>query len=132
MNRQSGGQLGNHSFALRRNNMANGHDKSLEKVAEDSTGKFAVPNIERLLDIAVPVVVVLAQKNITLRDALQLMPGTVVQFEKNIEEPIELLVNNVVVATGCTVKMGEHFGLQVHEILGPSATIRALAGKKTS
>ncbi len=99
---------------------------------DDAVGASPSLSIERILDIGVPVVVVLAQKDMTMREVLQLVPGAVVQFEKNIEEPIELMVNNITVATGSTVKMGEHFGLQIREMVGASAAICALGGKRAS
>jgi flagellar motor switch protein FliN/FliY len=93
--------------------------------------KSPSPNVEQILDISVPVVVVLAHKDMTVREVLQLVPGTVVQFEKNIKELIELMVNNIAVATGNTVKIGERFGLQVREMAGAPTAIRALGGKRT-
>ncbi|MDQ7779047.1 MAG: FliM/FliN family flagellar motor switch protein [Planctomycetota bacterium] len=112
----------------------NNSSASAQPAAESGGDREKKPgrqvNVEQVLDIQVPVVAILAQKDITLREALQLTVGNVIQFEKSIEEPIDLLVNNVAVANGNTVKVGERFGLQIRETAGPSAAVNALGPRR--
>lgn len=85
-------------------------------------------NLDRVLGIELPLVVLLARKRMSLEEVLKLVPGTVLDFEKAVTEPLDLLVNDKVIARGDTVKVGERFGLQVREIAAPKETIRAMGG----
>ena len=77
----------------------------------------AVPeNVARILKIPVPLIVVLAEMEISFKDSLNLKEGSVIEFEKSSEEPLDLLVNNRKVGQGKVIKVGEHFGLRVDEI----------------
>jgi len=83
-------------------------------------------NLDRILSLELPLVVLLARKRMKLEEILRLVPGAVLEFEKPVSEPLELLVNEQVIARGDTVKVGEHFGLQIREIAAPTETIRAM------
>jgi flagellar motor switch protein FliN/FliY len=85
--------------------------------------------IDRILAIKVPVAVILAQKQIRLADVLALKPGVVVEFEKSINELLDLAVANRRVGAGEAVKVGERFGLHIREIGSPADKINALKGK---
>ncbi len=83
-------------------------------------------NLDRILAIELPMVVLLARKRMRLEEVLTLIPGTVLEFDKPVTDPLELLVNEQVIARGDTIKVGERFGLQVREIASPKETIRAM------
>lgn len=83
-------------------------------------------NLDRILSIELPLVVLLARKRMKLEEILRLVPGAVLEFEKSVTDSLELLVNDQVIARGDTVKVGEHFGLQIREIAAPRETIRAM------
>jgi len=80
-----------------------------------------------VLDIRVPLTVVLAQKTMTLGQVLVLAPGTVVEFDKGVAAPLELLLNERRIALGRAVRVGENFGLQVTEIADPGTLVMDLA-----
>ena len=71
------------------------------------------PNLSSLLEIKLPVIAILAEKGLPLKSVLELNVGSVIVFEKNDSEPISLYVNNVQVATGKTIKVGDRFGLHL-------------------
>ena len=83
-------------------------------------------NLDRILSIELPIVVLLARKRMRVEEILRLIPGTVLEFDKPVTDPLDLLVNEQVIARGDTIKVGEHLGLQVREIASPKETIRAL------
>lgn len=83
-------------------------------------------NIERILAVELPLIVLLARKRMRLEEILKLVPGTVLEFDKPVTDPLDLLVNEQVIARGDTIKVGERFGLQVREIASPKETIRAM------
>jgi flagellar motor switch protein FliN/FliY len=76
-------------------------------------------NLEALLDLKFPVIVVLATKKMKLEDILNLCEGDVIAFKKHNSEPLDLLVNDCRIGAGKTIKVGERFGVHVREI-GPA------------
>ena len=50
---------------------------------------------------------------------LEIGPGSILQFEKNCEEPLVLEANNEPIAEGNAVRAGDRFGLQITNILMP-------------
>lgn len=83
-------------------------------------------NVERILKIPVPVIVVVAEKMLPFRDVLDLTEGTVLEFDKSSSEPLMLLVNDRKVGLGRVVKVGERFGLRIEEIGGPEDIVQKL------
>jgi flagellar motor switch protein FliN/FliY len=82
--------------------------------------------LQRILHINVPVIVKLADKQLPLGDIMNLSPGSIVEFTRSADTPLELMVNNKVIGRGVAVKVGEKFGLRLDEICSPQETIRKL------
>lgn len=82
--------------------------------------------IRRILRLEVPVIVKLADKQLPLGDIIDLSPGSIVEFARSADTPLELLVNNKIIGRGVAVKVGEKFGLRIDELLSVEETIRTL------
>lgn len=67
----------------------------------------------RLHNLEVPVIVELGRRRLKLGEVMNMLPGTIIDLEKDADHELELLVNNQVVATGTAVKVGENFGLRL-------------------
>ena len=59
---------------------------------------------------------------------MRLGPGAIIEFSKGSDEPLELLINNKVIAVGETVKIGENFGLKLTQIGDVRQIISSLGG----
>ena len=70
-------------------------------------------NLEALLEVELPLVAVLAEKELTLGEILDLDVDSVIVFPKHNADPISLRVNDVEVGVGKPVKVGDHFGLHL-------------------
>lgn len=77
------------------------------------------PYSRSLLRIKVPVMITLARKKERLAKIVELAPGSIIQFRKACELPLELEVNGQEVGEGEAVKVGEKFGLRVTGIKLP-------------
>jgi flagellar motor switch protein FliN len=86
----------------------------------------ANPELSRLLHIQVPVIAVLAERQLKLRQVLELTIGSVIELEKRADEPLDLMVNNQPFATGRTVRAGDNFALRIDELNPVKDTIRKL------
>jgi len=86
----------------------------------------------RILSMKVPVIVKIAQKKMTISEILKLRLGSVIQFDKDPYQNIDLMVNNSVVGTGQPVKVNENFGLKIVQIGNLADTIKSLGGNSES
>lgn len=77
------------------------------------------PNLNLLLDIPVQVSVELGACQMPMRDVLALKPGSVVALDRLADAPVDLFVNDKLVARGEVVVVEDHFGIKVTEILAP-------------
>ncbi len=95
-------------------------------VEEVIVGKFTFQqkhNTELLLDIFVQVTVELGRTNIRVKDVLGLGEGSIIELNKPANEPVDLLVNNRLVARGEVVVIDENFGARITNIVAPTERI---------
>lgn len=86
------------------------------------------PELEKILQLTVPIIVRLSTRSFAVADVMDFSPGTILEFDKQVDEPLDLMINNKCIGRGIAVKVGENFGLRVTYI-GPLAdTIRAMGG----
>lgn len=69
-----------------------------------------------LLDIALPVTLRFGHKQMSLNDVLGLNTGSIVEFDRAVEDPVEVLVNDRVVARGEAVTVQGHYAVRILEI----------------
>lgn len=86
-------------------------------------------NLDRILSMRVPVIVRIARKKITLGEVMKFNMGSVIQFEQDADQHIDLMVNNSVIGLGQAVKLGENFGLKITQIADVTDTIKSLGGQ---
>ena len=84
-------------------------------------------NLELLLDIQLPVVVRMGQTDMQMGDLLKLTPGSILELNRNADAPVELLVNNKLIAKGEVVVVDGNFAFRITEIESRAARIRSLA-----
>lgn len=116
------------------------HSRSAEEINFSSTsaskaefqqlsqpaGAGEARNIELLMDVDLPVSIELGRTKLAISDILALGPGSVVELNKLAGEPVDLLVNNKVVAKGEVVVIDENFGLRITQLVTPEERLRAL------
>ncbi len=83
-------------------------------------------SIELLLDVTLPLVVELGRVRLSVREILDLGPGSIVELDKLAGEPADLYVNDVLLARGEVVVIEENFGIRITEIVSPEERIRGL------
>ena len=83
-------------------------------------------NIELLLDVELPVALRFGKSAMLLSSILELSPGSVVELDQKIVEPVELLVGGKIVAQGEVVVLDGHYALRVTEVLNPIERLESL------
>jgi len=89
-----------------------------------------LPSYSRsLLKIRVPVSVTLATTKLSIGDIVEMVPGTILQFEKMCDETLSLEVGGHRVAEGETVKVGDKFGLRLTAMILPAERFLPVRGQ---
>jgi flagellar motor switch protein FliN len=94
----------------------------------DADIKGAPANIELLMDVKLPITVELGRNQLHVKEILGFGPGSIVELERLASEPVDLLVNGVLVARGEVVVIDDHFGVRLSTLISPEERIRSLAG----
>ncbi len=84
-------------------------------------------NIDMLLDVKMPVSIELGRTELPIAELLTLGPGSVIELNKLSGEPVDLLVNNKIIARGEVVVVAENFGIRVTSLVSPEERIKSLA-----
>ncbi len=78
--------------------------------------------LEALYDIPVQVSVVLGKTSMQVSQLLKLGRGSVVELERKVGEPIDIYVNNRLIARGEVVVVEDRIGVTMTEIIKPEKT----------
>jgi flagellar motor switch protein FliN/FliY len=70
-------------------------------------------DLNSILQLQVPVIVVIAQRDMPVKDVLNLAPGAILELPKAAQADLEVMVNNKPIGAGRAVKVGENFGVRV-------------------
>jgi len=81
-------------------------------------------NIGMLYDVPLNVTVELGRTRRSVRDILELTQGSVIELDKLAGEPVDVLVNNKLIATGEVVVIEENFGVRITEIVNTKERLR--------
>lgn len=76
---------------------------------------------DALMDVEVETVLRFGERQLLLREILELAPGSLVELDRRVEDPVDLMLDGKVIARGEVVVMDGNYGLRVTEILGRQA-----------
>jgi flagellar motor switch protein FliN/FliY len=79
-------------------------------------------NLEMVMDVELNVTLRFGQRQLTLREVLELTSGSVVELDRQVDEPVELLLDGLVIAKGEAVVVDGNYGLRVTEVTRPVST----------
>lgn len=83
-------------------------------------------NLDMLLDIPLQVTVELGKTKRLVKDILELSTGSILELDKLAGEPVDIHVNNKLIAQGEVVVIDENFGVRVTEIISQSDRLKKL------
>ena len=83
-------------------------------------------SIDFILDLPLQVTVELGRTKILINDLLRLGQGSVVELSKLAGEPMEVLVNQKLVARGEVVVVNEKFGVRLTDVISPLERVEQL------
>lgn len=82
--------------------------------------------IELLLDVELEATLRFGCKELPLGEILDLGPGDVVQLDRNVNDPVDLIVGDRIVARGEVVLVNGNFGLRVIEVAAPRKRLESI------
>jgi len=84
------------------------------------------PGIELLLDVELEASLRFGCREMPLSDILDLGPGDVVQLDRHVSDPVDLIVGDKIVARGEVVLVNGNFGLRVTEVAAPKKRLESI------
>jgi flagellar motor switch protein FliN len=99
-----------------------------EKKARENTPAANLParGVELLLDVELEASLRFGSKEMPLSEVLELGPGDVVQLERHVSDPVDLIVGDKIVARGEVVLVNGNFGLRVTEVAEPRKSLESI------
>ncbi|MCD5406068.1 MAG: flagellar motor switch phosphatase FliY [Desulfotomaculum sp.] len=97
-----------------------------EVTSNNSTEQIVPRNLDLILDVPLKVSVILGRTRRPIKEVLNIGPGSLVELESMVNEPVEILVNGMLIAEGEVVVVNENFGVKVTSIISPTERIKRL------
>ncbi len=79
------------------------------------------PNLDLIMDVELVLTLRFGQRKLPLREVLDLAAGSIVELDRLVDEPVELLLGEKIVARGEAVIVDGNYGLRITEIPQPIA-----------
>ncbi|MFN3322194.1 MAG: flagellar motor switch protein FliN [Bryobacteraceae bacterium] len=95
-------------------------------------GGNAIAHFERsktfdlLMDVELPVSLSFGRAQLKLRDVIKLTTGSIVELNRAVSEPVEVIVNNCVIARGEVVVVDGNYGVRIRQIISRQDRLRTL------
>jgi flagellar motor switch protein FliN/FliY len=93
---------------------------------EEEQVPAASASIDLILDVPLEITVELGRTNKTIKEILEISPGTIIELDKMSGEPMDILVNGKLVAKGEVVVIDENFGVRITEIIDSIERVKSL------
>ncbi len=100
--------------------------RSGSAAAEPAAENGASKSIELLLDIELEASLRFGSREMPLNEILELGPGDVIQLNRHVSDPVDLIVGDKIVARGDVVLVNGNFGLRVTEVAEPRKCLESI------
>jgi flagellar motor switch protein FliN/FliY len=99
---------------------------SAEMLKEGDTAATQKYDMDLILDIPLDVSVELGRTKMLVNELLQLGQGSIIELTKPVGEPLDIYINNKLIAKGEVVVMDDKFGIRVADIINPVDRVKFL------
>jgi len=83
-------------------------------------------DLDMVLDIPVTISMEIGRTRISIRNLLQLSQGSVVELDRLAGEPMDVLVNDTLIAHGEVVVVNDKFGIRLTDVISAAERIKKL------
>lgn len=116
--------------ALRRSpsaaNSAPSSSASQEPAKSEPAVVVAPANIEVLYDVELPVSISFGRAHLPLREVLKLTSGSIVELNRTVSEPVDVVVNNCIIARAEVVVVEGNYGVKILQIISQNDRLRTV------
>jgi flagellar motor switch protein FliN/FliY len=91
-----------------------------------AVGPLQANRLDLLLDVQLPVSVSFGQSQLPLKDVIKLTTGSIVELNRTVSEPVEVIVNNCVIARGEVVVVEGNFGVRIQHVVSRQERLRSI------
>jgi flagellar motor switch protein FliN/FliY len=83
-------------------------------------------NLDALMDVQVTLSVEIGRQKLPIKQLISLNQGSIVELDREVNEPLDLMVNGTLIARGEVVVVDGHFGLRLIDIVSPPERLKQL------
>ena len=99
----------------------------VEQVSSALSGTQSAEQIMGLLyDIELDATLQFGSREMPLREVLELSPGDVVELNRHVSEPVDLVVGDRIIARGEVVVVSGNFALRITEVATPQMRLESI------
>jgi flagellar motor switch protein FliN/FliY len=98
--------------------------QAMQAIGAGAHEGVASKTLDLLLDVALPVSVSFGKTSLQIREVLKLNTGSVVELDRLVSEPVEVIVNNCVIARGEVVVVDGNYGVRVIHLASRADRLR--------
>jgi flagellar motor switch protein FliN/FliY len=98
----------------------------METVTGSGEASGIDPNVSLLCDIELDATLQFGSREMPLREVLELGPGDVVELDRHVSEPVDLVVGDRIVARGEVVIVSGNFALRITEVATPQLRLESI------
>ena len=96
------------------------------KEQEENNNQLEQTDLSLLLDVPLQVIVELGRTRMTIDNLLKLKQGSIVELDHQAGEPLEIYVNNKLIARGEAVVVKEQLGVRIIDVVSPERRLKNL------
>jgi len=98
----------------------------LKETSAPQSAKGADVNLDLVLDVPVNLSLRVGSTDISIRDLVRLVEGSVIALDQDANEPMDVLINGMLIAHGEIVVVDEKFGVRLTDVASPVERIETL------
>ncbi|MFN5010957.1 MAG: flagellar motor switch protein FliN [Gammaproteobacteria bacterium] len=95
-------------------------------ISKGESGSESAVQLDLIQNVAVSVSVEVGRSSLRIRDLLRLGQGSVVELDRVAGEPLDVCVNNTVIARGEVVLVNERYGIRLTQVVDPEDRVKHL------
>jgi len=93
---------------------------------DQAPGSHREANLDAILDVPVTLTLEIGRTKLPIKDLLSLGQGSVIELERMVGEPHDVLVNGTLIAQGEVVVVNDQFGIRFTDIVSPAERVQRL------
>ena len=98
----------------------------MQELAGDEDIAATGAGMEMLFDIELQATLQFGSREMALKEVLELGPGDVVELDRHVSEPVDLVVGDRIVARGEVVVANGNFALRITEVAAPQLRLESI------